>query len=157
MLTLPSHYGKSVVFPCVRLRVVALALPEQSTFSMWNCSKVLHRQFGPGLFAVKRESISFPRGSLMRFRQQSFPQAAMCVKWMWWRLRTSCLCKRQNARRQHSANKSEQERIRIEIVSNFHADAALHYGKSVVFPCVRLRVVALATTRAIHIFTVELL
>ena len=32
-----------------------------------------------------------------------------------------------------------------------------HYGKSVVFPCVRLRVVALATTRAIHIFNVELL
>ena len=32
-----------------------------------------------------------------------------------------------------------------------------HYGKSVVFPCVRLRVVALATTRAIHIFHVELL
>ena len=91
---------------------------------MWNCSKVLHRQIGPGLFAVKRENISFPRGSLMRFRQQSFPQAAMCVKWMWWRLRTSCLCKRQNARRQHSANQSEQERIRMEIVSNFHAGAA---------------------------------
>ena len=32
-----------------------------------------------------------------------------------------------------------------------------HYGKSVVFPCVRLRIVALATTRAIHIFNVELL
>ena len=32
-----------------------------------------------------------------------------------------------------------------------------HYGKSVVFPCVRLRVVALATTRAIHILNVELL
>ena len=32
-----------------------------------------------------------------------------------------------------------------------------HYGKSVVFPCVRLRAVALATTRAIHIFNVELL
>ena len=32
-----------------------------------------------------------------------------------------------------------------------------HYGKSVVFPCVRLRVVALATTGAIHIFNVELL
>ena len=32
-----------------------------------------------------------------------------------------------------------------------------HYGKSVVFPCVQLRVVALATTRAIHIFNVELL
>ncbi len=30
-----------------------------------------------------------------------------------------------------------------------------HYGKSVVFPCVRLRVVAPATTRAIHIFNVE--
>ena len=32
-----------------------------------------------------------------------------------------------------------------------------HYGKSVVFPCVRLRVAALATTRAIRIFNVELL
>ena len=36
-----------------------------------------------------------------------------------------------------------------------------HYGKSVVFPCVLscvlVRVVALATTRAIHIFNVELL
>ena len=31
-----------------------------------------------------------------------------------------------------------------------------HYGKSVVFPCVQLLVVALATTSAIHIFNVEL-
>ena len=32
-----------------------------------------------------------------------------------------------------------------------------HYGKSLFFPCVRLLVVALATTRAIHIFNGELL
>ncbi len=49
------------------------------------------------------------------------------------------------------------ERIRREIVFNFPADAALTPRKKRVFPCVRLRVVALATTRAIHIFNVELL
>ena len=31
------------------------------------------------------------------------------------------------------------------------------YGKRVVFPCVRLRIIDLATARAIHIFNVELL
>ena len=45
----------------------------------------------------------------------------------------------------------------MEIVVNFPADAALTCGKSVVFPCVRLRLAALATTRAIHIFNGELL
>ena len=49
------------------------------------------------------------------------------------------------------------ERIRMEIVSNFPAALPSHHGKSVVFPCVRLRVVALATTRSIRIFNVELL
>ena len=47
------------------------------------------------------------------------------------------------------------ERIRIEIVSIPLLTLPSHYGKSVVFPCVRLRVVALATTRAIRIFTME--
>ena len=47
------------------------------------------------------------------------------------------------------------ERIRIEIVSISLLTPPSYYGKSVVFPCVRLRVVALATTRAIRIFTME--
>ena len=60
-------------------------------------------------------------------------------------------------KRQAFPTENALERIRIEIVSISMLTLPSHYGKSVVFPCVRLRVVALATTRAIHIFNVELL
>ena len=56
----PLTLRKSVVFPCVRLRVVALGLPEQSTFSMWNCSSLKRVAFQTIRPVVSRKKRGFP-------------------------------------------------------------------------------------------------